>query len=86
MRVDGKLRRGAGAAKPELAARGARQAAVQLLLDSELSRQFQQAEGIEPDRGGCPPALAQNAQGIETIPEAQREDFIDLFRGFQESS
>ena len=73
-----------GQPKPELAARGARQAAVQLLLDSELSRQFGEAEGIEPDQEQLSAALAQNAQGIETVPEAQREDFIDLFRGFQE--
>lgn len=73
-----------GQPRPELAARGARQAAVQLLLDSELSRQFGEAQGIEADQQEVSAALAQNAQGIEAIPPAQREDFRELFRGFQE--
>ena len=73
-----------GQPRPELAARGARQAAVQLLLDSELSRQFGEAQGIQPDQQEVSAALAQNAQGIEAIPAAQREDFRALFRGFQE--
>ena len=74
-----------GQPRPELAARGARQAAVQLMLDSELTRQFGEAEGIEPGQGDVSAALAQNAQGIDAIPEEQRDDFRSLFRGFQEA-
>ncbi|HET6652347.1 MAG TPA: SurA N-terminal domain-containing protein [Nocardioides sp.] len=74
-----------GQPRPELAARGARQAAVQLMLDSELTRQFGEAEGIEPSQGDVSAALAQNAQGIDAIPAEQRDDFRALFRGFQES-
>jgi hypothetical protein len=74
-----------GQPRPELAARGARQAAVQLMLDSELTRQFGEAEGIEPDQGDVSAALAQNAQGIDAIPAEQRDDFRALFSGFQEA-
>jgi hypothetical protein len=74
-----------GQPRPELAARGARQAAVQLMLDSEVTRQFGEAEGIEPSQGAVSQALAQNAQGIDAIPAEQRDDFRTLFRGFQES-
>jgi len=73
-----------GQPRPVLASRGARQAAVQLMLDSELSRQFGEAQGIEPDEQEISAALAQNAAGIRAIPAAQRDDFRDLFTGFQE--
>lgn len=74
-----------GQARPELAARGARQAALQLLLDSELTRQFGEARGIEPNQGVVSRAVGQQAQGIQAIPAEQRDDFRSLFRGFQES-
>ena len=74
-----------GQPRPQLGTRGARQAAVQLMLDNEISRQFADAEGIEPDQSAVSAALEQNAAAIEAIPAAQRDDFRDLFRGFQES-
>lgn len=74
-----------GQPRPELAARGARQAALQLMLDNELTHQFAEAEGIEPDQEQVSAALAQNAQSIDVLPADEREEFRALFQGFQES-
>ena len=74
-----------GQPRPELATRGARQAAVQLMLDNELTRQFGEAEGIEPNQSEISSALAQNAQAIRMLPASQRGVFRNLFSEFQES-
>jgi hypothetical protein len=74
-----------GQPRPELASRGARQAAIQLMLDTELSRQFAEDQGIEPDQQEVSAALAQNAAAIEVLPAEERAVFRDLFRGFRES-
>lgn len=73
-----------GEAKPDLASRGARQAALQLLVDTELSRQFAEAEGIEPDPSQVSTALAQNRQTIDLLPEDRQDDFTDILRGYAE--
>lgn len=74
-----------GQATGDLASRGARQAALQFLIDNELSRQFAEAEGVEPDQEQVSATLSQNAQGIEAIPKSEREEFTDLLVGFRES-
>lgn len=74
-----------GQPRPELASRGARQAAVQLLLDNELTRQFGEAEGIEPNQQQVSEALRQTAGQIDQLRPGQREVFRDLFKSFQES-
>jgi hypothetical protein len=73
-----------GEAKPDLASRGARQAALQLLVDTELSHQFGADKGIEPDRAQVSSALAQNAKTIELLPESRQDDFQKLLRGYAE--
>jgi hypothetical protein len=73
-----------GQPKPELATRGARQAALSLLIDSELSHQFGEANGIEPPRAELSTALAQNQQTIDALPEDLRDDFSELFRSYVE--
>lgn len=73
-----------GEPKPDLAARGARQAALQLLVDSELSHQFGEAEGAEPDRAQVSSALAQNAPTIDLLPEENKDDFRDILRTYAE--
>jgi len=73
-----------GEAKPDLAARGARQAAVQLLVDTELSRQFGDAKGVEPEESQVSAALAQNKQTLDLLPESNRADFETLLRGYAE--
>lgn len=73
-----------GEPAPELATRGARLAAVQLLIDNELSAQFAEAEGLEADAQAVSAALEQNRQGIAQLPADQRADFEELLRGFSE--
>lgn len=74
-----------GQPKPELATRGARQAALSLLIDSELSHQFGEANGIEPPRAELSNALAQNEQTINALPEDLRDDFENLLRTYVEA-
>lgn len=74
-----------GQPKPELATRGARQAALSLLIDSELSRQYGAANGIEPPRAELSNALAQNQQTIDALPADRREAFTDLLRSYVEA-
>lgn len=76
---------GGAQAPAELASRGARQAAVQFLIDSELSRQFAEDQGVTPDRGQVSQSLTQNAPGIEALPEDERETFRELLVGYTES-
>ena len=74
-----------GQPKPDLASRDARSAAIQLLLDNELSRQFGEAKGIKVDNRAVTQAMQQSAQQINLLPKPERADFRALFRGFQES-
>lgn len=71
-----------GQPKPELATRGARQAALSLLVDAELSRQFGEANDIEPGRAELSSALAQNQQTIDVMPAENREAFTELLRSY----
>jgi hypothetical protein len=68
----------------DLASRGARQGALQVLLDSELSRQLGEQEGVEPDQEQVSAALARNEQGIAMLPEDQRPAFKDALRTYAE--
>jgi len=77
--------RSGGQATGELSSRAARQAAVQFLIDSELSHQFGEDRGVEADQGEVSATVAENAAGIEALPEDQREDFRELLVGFRES-
>lgn len=74
-----------GQPKPELATRGARQAALSLLIDSELSHQYGEANGIDPARAELSNALAQNRQTIDALPEDRRDDFTELLRSYVEA-
>ena len=74
-----------GEAKPDLASRAARQAAVGLLIDSELSRQFAEEKGVEPDKAALSNAFAQNAQTIEQLPEENREGYRNVLEGYVSS-
>lgn len=67
---------------PVLATRGARQGAMQVLLDSELSKQFGEKTGVEPNKQAISEALAQNEEGVLLLPESQREDFREALRGY----
>lgn len=74
-----------GQPKPELATRGARQAALSLLVDAELSHQFGEANAIEPSRAELSNALAQNQQTVAALPEERRGAFTELLRDYVEA-
>lgn len=73
-----------GQQAPDLASRGARQSAVQILLDTELSSQFGEQEGVEPSKQQVSQALAQNEQGVALLPESQRASFRETLKGYAE--
>lgn len=74
-----------GAPAPELATAGARQAALQVLLETEISRQFAESEGVEPNSRIVSQALAQNEQNISFVPEDQKEDFRNALKEYAEA-
>lgn len=74
-----------GQGRPDLATRGARQAALSLAIDAELSRQFARANQITVPDSELSSALAQNAQTLDALPADRREAFTELFRAYLES-
>lgn len=74
-----------GQTAPALASRGARQGALQVLIETELTHQFAAARGVEPNQQQVSQVMAANAAGLAMIPEAEREAFRELLRGFAES-
>jgi hypothetical protein len=77
----------AGAAQAqgrELASRGARQGALQVLLDSDLSRQFGESKGVQANQGQVSAALASNASEINSLPADQRDAFREALKEYVE--
>ena len=68
----------------ELPSRGARQAAVQYLIDAELSKEFGRAKGITPPQSEVSNALAQNEQSISRLPKDEQAVFRDFLRTYVE--
>jgi hypothetical protein len=68
----------------DLASRGARQGALQVLLESELSRQLGEERGVEPDQEQVSAALARNEQGLALLPEDQRPAFRQALEHYAE--
>lgn len=68
----------------ELASRGARQGALQVLLDSDLSRQFGESKGVQPNQGQVSAALASNASEINSLPADQRDAFRQALKDYVE--
>jgi hypothetical protein len=78
---------GAGASaaqQQDLASRAARQGALDVLLNSTLSRQYGESQGVEPDQEQVAQALAANAQNLATLPESHRDVFRDVLRDYAE--
>jgi hypothetical protein len=73
-----------GQPAPDLASRGARQAAVQLLVDTELSHQFGEEKGVDPARSQVSAALQQNQQTLDQLPASRQPAFEDLLRSYAE--
>jgi hypothetical protein len=74
-----------GQESPLLASRGARQGALQVLIESALTHQFAAARGVQPNQQQVSQAVEANQLALSAIPEAEREQFIELLRGFAES-
>ena len=68
----------------DLASRGARQGALDVLINSSLSRQYGASQGVQPDQEQVSAALAANAQNISGLPAEHRQDFEDTLREYAE--
>ena len=71
-----------GKPAPDLATRGAREGALQVLLESELSRQFGEEMGVDADEQQVSQALAENEESVALLPEDQRDDFRSALRKY----
>lgn len=67
-----------------LPTRRAREIAVDILLETELSQQFGEHEGVEASPQAVSQAVAQNASGIAMLPEDRREAFRTALREYAE--
>jgi hypothetical protein len=73
-----------GQGQPTLPTRGAREVALQILLESELSQQFAEHEGVEANQQQVSQAAAQNETGLAMLPADQRADFREALRDYTE--
>jgi hypothetical protein len=76
--------RASNATLPTLPTRGARQLAMQILLEGELSKQFGEHEGVSANPQQVSQALAQNEQGFAMLPADQRDDFKNALKQYAE--
>jgi SurA N-terminal domain len=75
---------GGQSGEQDLASRGARQGALDVLINSALSRQYGASQGVQPDQEQVSAALAANAQNISGLPAEHRQDFKDTLREYAE--
>lgn len=75
---------GQGQQPQDLASRAARQGALDVLINSSLSRQFGESQGVQPDQEQVSAALAANAKSISGLPAAEREVFKQTLREYAE--
>ena len=68
----------------DLASRAARLGALDVLLNSTLSRQYGESQGVEPDQEQVSAALAANEQSIASLPAARREVFRQTLQDYAE--
>ena len=68
----------------DLAGRAARQGALDVLINSTLSRQYGESQGVEPDQEQVSAALAANAQSIAGLPAEHRGPFKETLRAYAE--
>jgi hypothetical protein len=72
--------RAAGQQTQPVPSRKVRELAVQVLVETEIARQFGEHEGVEPNAREVSRLLAQNDPGIAMLPEAQQEDLRTAVR------
>jgi hypothetical protein len=68
----------------QLPSRGARQGALRVLLDSEVSRQFGQAQGVQPDKRLVSEAVSHEQSSIQSLPKDQQTAFEQALQGYAE--
>ena len=68
----------------ELASRAARQGALDVLINSTLSRQFGESQGVQPDQKQVSAALAANSENISGLPSKSQEVFTETLKGYAE--
>jgi hypothetical protein len=67
-----------------LAGRAARQGALAVLINSELSRQYGDAKGLEPEQSRVSAAIEANQATIDKLPTSRRTAFSDTLREYAE--
>ena len=68
-----------------LSSRAARQGALSVLVNSELSLQYGRAKGIEPSQQQVSGAVAANQQTLNSLPTAEQAAFEDTLRKYSEA-
>jgi hypothetical protein len=67
---------------PTIATRESREVALGILIDTELSHQYGEREGIEPNPREVSQAVAQNEAGLDMLPADRREVFRTTLRDY----
>jgi hypothetical protein len=76
---------GAGASgQQDLASRAARQGALDVLINADLSRQYGAAKGAQANQGQVASALAANQKNIAALPAEHRAVFSKTLRDYAE--
>ncbi len=68
-----------------LPSRGARELAVEILIETELADQLGRREGVEADQQSVAQAMAQNEQGLALLDAEQQEQLRGALRDYAES-
>jgi hypothetical protein len=67
-----------------LASRAARQGALDVLINADLSRQYGASQGVEPDAKQVAAALAAQEKNISALPTKDREPFRQTLHDYAE--
>jgi hypothetical protein len=67
---------------PTIATRESREVALGILIDTEISQQFGEHEGIQPNPSEVSEAVAQNEAGLDMLPQDRREVFRTTLREY----
>jgi hypothetical protein len=75
----------AGQQASPLPSRGARELAVEVLVETELAQQLGEREGVEANQRAVSQAVAQNEPGLALLEGEQQEDLRAALRDYAES-
>ncbi len=75
----------AGQAPRPMPSRGARELAVEVLVDTELAQQLGEREGVSADNQAVSRLVAQNEQGLALLEGEQQEFLRDALRDYAEA-